>query len=147
LVPHFEAPVKLAYSARNRSASIRIPFVSSPKARRIEVRYPDGSANPYLAFAALLMAGLDGIKNKIHPGEAATKNLYDLPPEEEKAIPEVAFSLDQALAALDADRAFLKEGGVFSDDLIDAYIELKQSELQRVRMTTHPVEFDLYYSL
>ncbi len=147
LVPHFEAPVKLAYSARNRSASIRIPFVSSPKARRIEVRYPDSTANPYLAFAALLMAGLDGIKNKIHPGEAATKNLYDLPPEEEKAIPEVAFSLEQALDALDKDRDFLKQGGVFSDEFIDAYIELKQSELQRVRMTTHPVEFDLYYSL
>jgi len=147
LVPHFEAPVKLAYSARNRSASIRIPFVSSPKARRIEVRYPDSTANPYLAFAAMLMAGLDGIKNKIHPGEAASKNLYDLPPEEDKLIPEVAFSLEQALNALDADRAFLTEGGVFTDDLIDAYIELKQAEIQRVRMTPHPLEFEMYYSL
>ncbi len=147
LVPHFEAPVKLAYSARNRSASIRIPFVSNPKARRIELRFPDSTANPYLAFAAMLMAGIDGIKNKIHPGEAASKNLYDLPPEEEKNIPEVAFSLDEALDALDKDREFLKRGDVFSDDLIDAYLELKRGEVQRLRMLPHPVEFEMYYSL
>ncbi|MDY0148176.1 glutamate--ammonia ligase [Halothiobacillus sp.] len=147
LVPHFEAPVKLAYSARNRSASIRIPFVSNPKARRIELRFPDSTANPYLAFAAMLMAGIDGIQNKIHPGEAASKNLYDLPPEEEKNIPEVAFSLDEALDALDKDREFLKRGDVFSDDLIDAYLELKRGEVQRLRMLPHPVEFEMYYSL
>jgi len=147
LVPHFEAPVMLAYSARNRSASIRIPFVSNPKARRIEVRFPDSTANPYLAFAAMMMAGLDGIQNKIHPGDAADKDLYDLPPEEEKNLPKVAFSLEQALNALDQDREFLKKGGVFTDDVIDSYIALKMAEVQRVRMTTHPVEFDLYYSL
>jgi glutamine synthetase len=147
LVPGFEAPVMLAYSARNRSASIRIPYVSSPKARRIEVRFPDSSANPYLAFAAMLMAGLDGIQNKIHPGEAMDKDLYDLPPEEEKQIPQVCFALDQALDHLDKDREFLKAGGVFTDDLIDAYIALKMEEVTRLRMTTHPVEFDLYYSL
>ncbi|HXF08734.1 MAG TPA: glutamate--ammonia ligase [Candidatus Acidoferrales bacterium] len=147
LVPHFEAPVMLAYSARNRSASVRIPWVSSPKARRIEVRFPDSTANPYLAFAAMMMAGLDGIKNKIHPGEAMDKDLYDLPPEEEKAIPKVAFSLEQALDALDKDRDFLTAGGVFTDDMIDAYIGLKMMDVSRVRMTTHPVEFDLYYSL
>ncbi len=147
LVPHYEAPVKLAYSARNRSASIRIPFVTNPKARRVELRFPDSTANPYLAFAAMLMAGIDGIQNKIHPGEAASKNLYDLPPEEEKNIPEVAFSLDQALDALDGDREFLKRGDVFSDDLIDAYLELKRGEVQRVRQLPHPVEFEMYYSL
>ncbi len=147
LVPHYEAPVKLAYSARNRSASIRIPFVTNPKARRVELRFPDSTANPYLAFAAMLMAGIDGIQNKIHPGEAASKNLYDLPPEEEKNIPEVAFSLDQALDALDGDRDFLKRGDVFSDDLIDAYLELKRGEVQRVRQLPHPVEFEMYYSL
>ncbi|MCG5512423.1 glutamate--ammonia ligase [Ectothiorhodospira shaposhnikovii] len=147
LVPGFEAPVMLAYSARNRSASIRIPWVSSPKARRIEVRFPDSTANPYLAFSAMLMAGLDGIQNKIHPGEAMDKNLYDLPPEEEKQIPQVCHALDQALDALDKDRAFLTAGGVFTDDMIDAYIDLKMEEVTRLRMTTHPVEFDLYYSL
>lgn len=147
LVPGFEAPVNLAYSARNRSAAIRVPFISNPKARRIEVRFPDSSANPYLAFAAMMMAGLDGILNKIHPGDALDKNLYDLPPEEEKEIPKVCFSLDQALECLDQDRAFLKAGGVFSDDLIDAYIELKMQEITRLRMSTHPVEFDMYYSL
>lgn len=147
LVPHFEAPVMLAYSARNRSASVRIPWVSSPKGRRIEVRFPDSTANPYLGFAAMMMAGLDGIKNKIHPGEAMDKDLYDLPPEEEKAIPKVAFSLEQALDALDKDRDFLTAGGVFTDDMIDAYIGLKMADVSRVRMTTHPVEFDLYYSL
>ncbi|RMG50729.1 MAG: glutamate--ammonia ligase [Gammaproteobacteria bacterium] len=147
LVPGFEAPVMLAYSARNRSASIRIPFVSSPKARRIEVRFPDSCGNPYFTFAALLMAGLDGIQNKIHPGDAMDKDLYDLPPEEEKAIPKVARSLEEALNALDADRDFLKAGGVFTDDCIDAYIDLKMEEVTRLRMSTHPVEFDMYYSL
>ena len=147
LVPGFEAPVMLAYSARNRSASIRIPYVSNPKGRRIEVRFPDPSANPYLAFTAMMMAGLDGILNKIHPGEAMDKNLYDLPPEEEKKIPQVCFALDQALAALDKDREFLKAGGVFDDDTIDAYIDLKMEEVTRIRMTTHPVEFDMYYSV
>ncbi len=147
LVPGFEAPVMLAYSARNRSASIRIPYVSNPKARRIEVRFPDSMANPYFAFSAMMMAGLDGIMNKIHPGEAMDKDLYDLPPEEEKNIPQVCFALDQALAALDQDREFLKAGGVFTDDLIDGYIGLKMDEVTRLRMTTHPVEFDLYYSL
>jgi glutamine synthetase len=147
LVPGFEAPVMLAYSARNRSASIRIPYVSSPKARRIEVRFPDSTCNPYLAFSAMLMAGLDGIQNKIHPGSPIDKDLYDLPPEEEKEIPKVCFAFDEALATLDADRDFLKVGGVFTDDVIDAYIELKMAEVTRVRMTTHPVEFDMYYSL
>ncbi len=146
LVPGFEAPVMLAYSARNRSASIRIPYVTNPKGRRIEVRFPDPTANPYLAFAALMMAGLDGIQNKIHPGEAMDKDLYDLPPEEEKLIPTVCYALDQALDALDSDRAFLTAGGVFTDDMIDAYIKLKMDEVTRLRMSTHPVEFDLYYS-
>lgn len=146
LVPGFEAPVMLAYSARNRSASIRIPFVSSPKARRIEVRFPDPTANSYLAFSALLMAGLDGIQNKIHPGEAMDKDLYDLPAEEAAAIPQVCHSFDQALEALDADRDFLKAGGVFTDDMIDGFIALKEEEIQRLRMSTHPVEFDMYYS-
>jgi glutamine synthetase len=146
LVPGFEAPVMLAYSARNRSASIRIPYISNPKGRRIEVRFPDSTANPYLTFAALMMAGLDGIKNQLHPGEAMDKDLYDLPPEEEAEIPQVTFSLDQALEALDADREFLKAGGVFTDDVIDSYIELKNGEVQRLRLATNPVEFDLYYS-
>ncbi len=147
LVKGFEAPTMLAYSARNRSASIRIPFISNPKARRIEVRFPDSTANPYLAFAAMLMAGLDGIQNKIHPGGPMDKDLYDLPPEEEKQIPQVCFSLDQALAELDKDREFLTRGGVFTDDMIDAYIALKSEETTRLKMTTHPVEFDMYYSL
>lgn len=147
LVPGFEAPVMLAYSARNRSASIRIPYVNNPKGRRIEVRFPDSTANPYLAFAAMLMAGLDGIQNKIHPGDAMDKDLYDLPPEEEKAIPQVAFSLDEALDALDKDREFLTRGGVFTDDVIDGYIELKKQDVNRLRMSTHPVELDMYYSL
>ncbi|MGR9114912.1 MAG: glutamate--ammonia ligase [Gammaproteobacteria bacterium] len=147
LVPGFEAPVMLAYSSRNRSASIRIPFISNPKGRRIEVRFPDSTANPYLAFSAMLMAGLDGIQNKIHPGDAMDKDLYDLPPEEEKAIPQVCHAFDQALAALDADREFLTRGGVFTDDAIDGYIALKQEEVTRLRMSTHPVEFDMYYSL
>lgn len=147
LVPGFEAPVMLAYSARNRSASVRIPYVTSPKARRIEVRFPDPTGNPYLTFVALLMAGLDGIKNKIHPGDAMDKDLYDLPPEEEKSIPKVAHSLDQALDALDNDRDFLTAGGVMGDEMIDAYIELKMEEVTRLRMATHPVEFDQYFSL
>jgi glutamine synthetase len=147
LVPGFEAPTLLAYSARNRSASIRVPWVSSPKARRIEVRFPDSSGNPYFSFAAMMLAGLDGVQKKIHPGEPVDKDLYDLPPEEEKNIPTVCFSLEQALEELDADRAFLKVGGVFTDDVIDAYIRLKTLEVARVRMSTHPVEFDLYYSV
>ncbi|KDN10186.1 MULTISPECIES: glutamate--ammonia ligase [unclassified Gilliamella] len=147
LVPGYEAPVMLAYSARNRSASIRIPVVTSPKARRIEVRFPDPAANPYLAFAAQLMAGLDGIINKIHPGDAMDKNLYDLPPEESKLIPQVAGSLEEALNALDADREFLTRGNVFTNDTIDAYIDLKRQDVDRVRMTPHPVEFEMYYSL
>ncbi|HNP63148.1 MAG TPA: glutamate--ammonia ligase [Woeseiaceae bacterium] len=147
LVPGFEAPTILAYSARNRSASIRIPYIANPKGRRIEVRFPDSTANPYLAFAALMMAGLDGIQNKIHPGDAMDKDLYDLPPEEEKELKLVAFSLGEALDALDADRDFLKAGGVFSDDLIDAYIDLKAADVTRVRMATHPLEFAMYYSL
>ncbi len=147
LVPGFEAPVMLAYSARNRSASIRVPFIANPKARRIEVRFPDSTANPYFAFAAMLMAGLDGIQNKIHPGDAMDKDLYDLPPEEEKAIPKVCFSFDEALQALSDDRDFLKAGGVFTDDMIDAYIDLRTEEITRLRMSTHPVELDMYYSL
>ena len=147
LVPGFEAPVMLAYSARNRSASIRIPHVSNPKGRRIEVRFPDATGNPYLAFAAMMMAGLDGIQNKIHPGDPMDKDLYDLPPEEEKAIPTVCHALDQALESLDKDREFLTAGGVFTNDLIDAYIALKMQEVTLLRMTTHPIEFDLYYSL
>jgi glutamine synthetase type I len=147
LVPGFEAPINLAYSARNRSAAVRIPFVNSPKARRIEVRFPDPTANPYLAFTAMMMAGLDGVQNKIHPGQPMDKNLYDLAPEEAKDIPHPCASLDEALTNLDKDRAFLTRGGVFSDDMIDAYIELKMEEVTRFRMTTHPVEFDMYYSL
>jgi glutamine synthetase len=146
LVPGFEAPVMLAYSARNRSASIRIPFDSNPKGRRVEVRFPDPTANSYLCFAAMLMAGLDGIQNKIHPGEAMDKDLYDLPAEEAAAIPQVCTSFDEALVELNADRDFLTAGGVFTDDMIDGFIELKEEEIQRLRMSTHPVEFDMYYS-
>jgi len=147
LVPGFEAPVMLAYSARNRSASIRIPWVANPKGRRIEVRFPDSTANPYFAFAAMMMAGLDGIQNKMHPGDPADKDLYDLEPEEAKHIPTVCHSLDMALEYLDKDRGFLKAGGVFTDDVIDAYIELKMKDVTRLRMTTHPIEFEMYYSL
>ncbi len=146
LVPHYEAPIMLAYSARNRSASIRIPYVASPKGRRIEARFPDPVANPYLAFAALLMAGLDGIQNKIHPGPAADKNLYDLPPEEEALIPTVAHSLEMALEALKADHDYLLKGGVFTKEMLDAYIDLKMEEVRRLNTTTHPVEFEMYYS-
>jgi glutamine synthetase len=147
LVPGYEAPVMLAYSARNRSASCRIPFVHSPKARRIEVRFPDPMNSGYLAFSALMMAGLDGILNKIDPGAPMDKDLYDLPPEEEKHIPTVCSSLDQALDALDKDRGFLKAGGVFSDDFIDAYIETKMTEVTRFRAATHPIEYQMYYSI
>ncbi|MCF6210654.1 MAG: glutamate--ammonia ligase [Gammaproteobacteria bacterium] len=146
LVPGFEAPVMLAYSARNRSASIRIPFDSNPKGRRIELRFPDPTANPYLAFAAMMMAGLDGIQNKTHPGEAMDKDLYDLPAEEAAQIPTVCHSFDQALECLSADRDYLTAGDVFTNDMIDAYIDLKMEEITRLRMTTSPVEFDMYYS-
>jgi glutamine synthetase len=145
LVPGYEAPVKLAYSARNRSASIRIPHVDSPKGKRIEARFPDPMGNPYLTFVALLMAGLDGIENKIDPGPAADKNLYDLPPREQKKIPEVCGSLREALDNLDRDRAFLKKGGVMDDDFIDSYIELKMEEVMRLQLHPHPVEFDMYF--
>jgi glutamine synthetase len=147
LVPGFEAPVMLAYSARNRSASCRIPWVSNPKARRIEIRFPDPINTGYLAFTALLMAGLDGIKNKIDPGAPADKDLYDLPPEEEKNIPTVCHSLDQALDALDKDREFLKAGGVMTDDFIDGYIALKMQEVTKFRAATHPLEYSMYYGI
>jgi len=147
LVKGFEAPTLLAYSARNRSAAVRVPYVDNSKARRIEVRFPDSCGNPYFQFAAMLMAGLDGIQNKIDPGDPTDKDLYDLTPEEESKIPTVCFSLDQALEALNGDRAFLKEGGVFTDDAIDGYLELKEQELVLLRKSTHPVEFQLYYSL
>jgi len=147
LVKGFEAPTILAYSARNRSAAVRIPFVADSRARRIEVRFPDSMANPYLAFAAMLMAGIDGIQNKIHPGDPVDKDLYDLPPEEEAGLPTVAFSLEEALAALRADNEFLKAGDVFTDDLLEGYMELKEAECTRLRATTHPVEFEMYYSL
>ena len=146
LVPHYEAPVMLAYSARNRSASIRIPYVTSPKARRVEVRFPDPAANPYLAFSALMMAGLDGIQNKIHPGDAMDKDLYDLPKEEALSIPKVAETLQEALDCLKEDHEFLTRGGVFTEDMIQGYIDLKRGEVERINMTTHPVEFELYYS-
>lgn len=147
LVPGYEAPVLLAYSSRNRSASCRIPHVASPNAKRIEIRFPDPAANPYLAFSAMLMAGLDGIQNRIDPGEPMDKNLYDLPAEELKGIPTVCGSLREAIVALDGDREFLKKGGVFTDDQIDGYIELKMEEVERFEMTPHPVEFDMYYSI
>jgi glutamine synthetase len=146
LVPGYEAPVLLAYSARNRSASCRIPWTTNPKAKRIEVRFPDAMANPYLAFAAMLMAGLDGIVNKIDPGPAMDKDLYDLPPKELNKIPTVCGSLREALANLDKDRAFLTAGDVFSEDFIDGYIELKSQDVIRLEMTPHPIEFELYYS-
>lgn len=147
LVPGYEAPVMLAYSARNRSAAIRIPHAAHSKGRRIEVRFPDPVANPYFAFSAILMAGLDGIHNKIHPGDPMDKNLYDLPPEEARSIPTVASSLEEALHALDSDRAFLRAGEVFSDELINDYITMKMNEANRLRSTTHPLEFEMYYSL
>ncbi len=147
LVPGFEAPVKLAYSARNRSASIRIPYATSEKGRRLEIRFPDGLANPYLGFSALLLAGLDGVARKLDPGPAADRDLYDLSPDEDRKIPQVAYSLEEALDALDRDRAFLTSGGVFTDDAIDAYIAIKREEISRVRICTVPIEFELYYSL
>ena len=146
LVPGYEAPVLLAYSSRNRSASCRIPYVASPKGKRVEVRFPDPTANPYLAFAALLMAGLDGIENKIHPGDPMDKDLYDLPPEELQGVPTVCGSLREALDSLEADNSFLTKGGVFTEDQIEAYLELKWEEVIRFEHTPHPVEFDMYYS-
>jgi glutamine synthetase len=147
LVPGYEAPVLLAYSARNRSASCRIPFTASPKAKRVEVRFPDPAANPYLAFAAMLMAGLDGIQNKIHPGEAMDKNLYDLPPEELAQVPTVCGSLRQALDALEADHAFLSKGDVFTDEMIASYVELKREEQMAFETSPHPIEYKMYYSV
>ena len=147
LVPGFEAPVLLAYSARNRSASVRIPWVASPKGKRLETRFPDAAGNPYFTFAALMMAGVDGIENKIHPGDPMDKDLYDLPPEELKDIPTVCASLRDSLAALDRDREFLKKGNVFNDDQIDAYIDLKMEEVTRFETTPHPAEFAMYYSV
>jgi glutamine synthetase len=146
LVPGYEAPVLLAYSARNRSASCRIPYGAGARAKRVEVRFPDATANPYLAYSALLMAGLDGIENRIHPGEAMDKNLYDLPPEELKEVPTVCGSLRQALEELDKDRAFLTKGDVFSDDQIDSFIEIKMAEVLRWETTPSPIEYDMYYS-
>jgi glutamine synthetase len=147
LIPGFEAPVLLAYSARNRSASCRIPFVASPKGKRVEVRFPDPGCNPYLGFAAMLMAGLDGIRNKIHPGDAIDKNLYDLPPEELKQVPTVCGSLREALQNLEKDNAFLKVGDVFTEDMINAYMELKWEEVYAFEHTPHPIEFQMYYSV
>jgi glutamine synthetase len=144
LVPGFEAPVLLAYSSRNRSASCRIPFVNSPKGKRVEVRFPDAAGNPYLIFSAMLMAGLDGIQNKIHPGDPMDKDLYDLPPEELAEVPTVAGSLREALECLDADRSFLTQGDVFTNDQIDAYIELKMEEVIKFEQTPHPIEFQMY---
>ncbi len=146
LIPGFEAPVLRAYSARNRSASVRIPWTESPKAKRVEVRFPDPSANPYLAFAALLMAGLDGIKNKIDPGEAMDKDLYDLPPEELAGIPTVCASLREAMEILERDHAFLLAGDVFTKGQIEGYMELKWEEIYAFEHTPHPVEFKMYYS-
>jgi len=146
LVPGFEAPTFIAYSGKNRSCSIRIPYAQSERSRRVELRFPDPTANPYLAFSACLMAGLDGIINKIEPGEPAEKDLYDLSPEEEKDYDLLCASLEEALDALDADREFLTASGVFTDEMIDSYIELKMEHVTRLRATTHPIEFDMYYS-
>ena len=147
LVPGYEAPVLLAYSARNRSAACRIPLAASPAGKRVEVRFPDPAANPYLTFAAMLMAGLDGIQNKINPGQPIDKNLYDLPPRELKRIPTVSGSLREAMQNLDKDRGFLKADGVFTDDLIDGYLALQEEEVVRFEQMPHPVEFDMYYSV
>jgi glutamine synthetase len=146
LVPGYEAPVLLAYSARNRSASCRIPFSDNDKGKRVEVRFPDPLANPYLAFAAMLMAGLDGIKNKIDPGEASDKDLFHLPPKELARVPTVCGSLEEAIKALEYDHDFLLAGDVFTPDLVESYLALKREEWDRFRMAPHPVEFDLYYS-
>ena len=147
LVPGFEAPTLLTYSARNRSAAVRIPHEANPQARRIEVRFGDASGNPYFTYASMLMAGLDGIANKIDPGAPTDQDLYHLSPKEEAKLPHVCKSLDQALEELNTNRDFLKVGGVFTDDCIDAYLELKHEEVTRLRAATHPVEFDMYYSL
>ena len=147
LIPGFEAPVLLAYSARNRSAACRIPYATSPKGKRVEVRFPDPAANPYLSFAAMLLAGLDGIRNKIHPGDPIDKDLYDLPPEELKGIPTVCGSLREAITALEADYDFLLAGDVFTADQIESYIALKWTEVFRFEHTPHPVEFEMYYSV
>src|SRR6266705_4813277 len=146
LVPGFEAPINLAYSARNRSAACRIPYVPSPNSRRVEVRFPDPTTNAYLAFAAMLMAGLDGVQSKTHPGDPIDKDMYHLPPEEAARVPHVCASLEEALGCLRDDHAFLTKGGVFSEDFLESYMTLKEDELTRFRMTTHPVEFDMYYS-
>ena len=146
LIPGFEAPVLLAYSARNRSAACRIPYSSSPNGKRVEVRFPDATANTYLAFAAMLMAGLNGIQNKVDPGDPMDKDLYDLPPEEIVDVPTVCGSLREALENLSADRDFLKAGDVFTDDLIDGYIDLRMEEVHALEHTPHPVEFAMYYS-
>jgi glutamine synthetase len=146
LIPGFEAPVLLAYSARNRSASCRIPFANSPNGKRVEIRFPDAQANPYLAFSAMMMAGLDGIQNKINPGDAMDKDLYDLPKEELKDVPTVCGSLREAIDAMNDDRGFLKKGDVFSDDQLDAYAELKMEEVHTLEHAPHPVEFKMYYS-
>jgi len=147
LIPGFEAPVLLAYSARNRSASCRIPYATSPNGKRVEVRFPDPTANPYFAFAAMLMAGIDGIQNKIHPGDAMDKNLYDLPPEELQGVPTVSHSLREAIESLEADHDFLTQGDVFPEDLIEGYMELKWEEIYNFEHTPHPVEFSMYYSV
>ena len=147
LVPGYEAPVLLAYSASNRSASCRIPYTASPKGKRVEVRFPDPGANPYLAFAAMLMAGLDGIQNKIHPGDAMDKNLYDLPPDELAQVPTVCGSLREALNSLRADNAYLQKGDVFAKDFIESYIELKMEELLAFETSPHPIEYKMYYSV
>ena len=146
-MPGFEAPINLAYSARNGSAGVRIPYVPNPKGRRIEVRFPEPTANPYLAFSAMLMTGLDGVQNKIHPGDPMDKNLYDLGARERRRCRVRSHRWTKALDHLDKDRAYLTKGGVFTDDMVDAYIGLKMEEVTRFRMTTHPVEFDMYYSL
>src|SRR3990167_2284210 len=147
LVPGFEAPVTMVYSEGNRSAGIRIPHVFNEKEKRIEARFPDAMANPYLAFSAMVMAGLDGIKNKIHPGKAIDENLYDLPPAKVKSFPNLCSSLEQALDHLEKDQVFLLESGVFNKKLIQSYVAIKREEVTRLNMTTHPIEFDLYYSL
>ena len=148
LVPGYEAPVNLAYSQRNRSAAIRIPLISdNPKAKRLEFRCPDPSANPYLAFAAMLMAGIDGIQNQMDPGEPLDKNIYDLPPEEAAGIETVPGSLAEALAALEADHDFLLAGDVFNSSLIESYIEVKQEEVDAVNLRPHPLEYEMYYSV
>ena len=146
LIPGFEAPVLRAYSARNRSGCVRIPWTESPKAKRVEARFPDPSANPYLCFSALLMAGLDGIKNKVNPGEAMDKNLYDLPAEELADIPTVCGSLREAIEELQKDHDYLLAGNVFTKDQIDGYIELKMQEIEAYEHTPHPVEYGMYYS-